>query len=600
MTEEQRMQEGRRMFQIFAARMFEQRVMTAYREKVAEQRQKQLIEELLEEETRNEQRNAKKAREAQKKKDKKRLQKQAKDEEKARREAEKAAEEAAAKAAQEKKLEEQRLKREEQRKKREAERKAQEEERARKEAEKQRRLREERDRQAEAERRQREQKEEKKKREEAKRKEKEEREQKAKEEHERKMREQQAKKDAEAAARAEKQAREAIVKPSSQAKPSTQSGFAPVAPSVPSYPPSTAFQSPHYAAAVPAGPKASTPARPRQSSQQGSHTSSPHSQTGVSDFSQQPSISPRSITQPYSAASAFGSRPGPQQQPPLHHPQPSAPLSSLGRGNPPGFPGMGSLPTNPPGLSAMGARPFPPDLQMYSPNTGMMSQLRGFNGAGAIPAPPGINGGRPMPTGRGFPTDSGQGLPFPGTHGAPGAFPMQQPGLGKTHSRQPSASFERSPLDSGTQPFPITRPSPNKRPPSTAQDHHDGGYASTHREVDELSTQLGSSALLDDADSPIPSKLSQSLPGAPAPGQFPTPSRASFQGASLFAEPLGKCKSMCKRKALVNLKTGSKQANFPTAGSSWGAPAPFGGHAFPPPSTWGAQTGKHRVYLYAF
>jgi hypothetical protein len=30
MTEEQRMEEGRRMFQIFAARMFEQRVLTAY------------------------------------------------------------------------------------------------------------------------------------------------------------------------------------------------------------------------------------------------------------------------------------------------------------------------------------------------------------------------------------------------------------------------------------------------------------------------------------------------------------------------------------------------------------------------------------------
>ena len=35
MTEEQRMEEGRRMFQIFAARMFEQRVLQAYREKVS-------------------------------------------------------------------------------------------------------------------------------------------------------------------------------------------------------------------------------------------------------------------------------------------------------------------------------------------------------------------------------------------------------------------------------------------------------------------------------------------------------------------------------------------------------------------------------------
>ncbi|KAG9771800.1 hypothetical protein KCU95_g15421, partial [Aureobasidium melanogenum] len=42
MTEEQRMEEGRRMFQIFAARMFEQRVLTAYREKVAAERQQKL------------------------------------------------------------------------------------------------------------------------------------------------------------------------------------------------------------------------------------------------------------------------------------------------------------------------------------------------------------------------------------------------------------------------------------------------------------------------------------------------------------------------------------------------------------------------------
>src|ERR1700744_4120764 len=49
MTEEQRMEEGRRMFQIFAARMFEQRVLTAYREKVAAERQQKLLEELDEE-----------------------------------------------------------------------------------------------------------------------------------------------------------------------------------------------------------------------------------------------------------------------------------------------------------------------------------------------------------------------------------------------------------------------------------------------------------------------------------------------------------------------------------------------------------------------
>ncbi|KAI9319955.1 hypothetical protein BX666DRAFT_1817799, partial [Dichotomocladium elegans] len=45
-TDEQRMEEGRRMFQIFAARMFEQRVLAAYREKVAQERQQRLLQEI--------------------------------------------------------------------------------------------------------------------------------------------------------------------------------------------------------------------------------------------------------------------------------------------------------------------------------------------------------------------------------------------------------------------------------------------------------------------------------------------------------------------------------------------------------------------------
>ncbi|KAF2208105.1 hypothetical protein CERZMDRAFT_50035, partial [Cercospora zeae-maydis SCOH1-5] len=71
LTEEQRMQEGRRMFQIFAARMFEQRVLTAYKEKVAAERQQKLLDELEEDEKAQAQREAKKQRDAQKKKDKK-------------------------------------------------------------------------------------------------------------------------------------------------------------------------------------------------------------------------------------------------------------------------------------------------------------------------------------------------------------------------------------------------------------------------------------------------------------------------------------------------------------------------------------------------
>ena len=71
-SEAERMEEGKRMFQIFAARMFEQRVLQAYREKVAKQREEQLLRELEEEDDAKRQKEEKKAKESQKKKDKKR------------------------------------------------------------------------------------------------------------------------------------------------------------------------------------------------------------------------------------------------------------------------------------------------------------------------------------------------------------------------------------------------------------------------------------------------------------------------------------------------------------------------------------------------
>lgn len=71
MTEEQKMEEGKRMFSIFAARMFEQRVLQAYREKVAQERQVQLLRELEDEDRVAQERETKKQNANQKKKDKK-------------------------------------------------------------------------------------------------------------------------------------------------------------------------------------------------------------------------------------------------------------------------------------------------------------------------------------------------------------------------------------------------------------------------------------------------------------------------------------------------------------------------------------------------
>ncbi|KNF03880.1 hypothetical protein PSTG_02968 [Puccinia striiformis f. sp. tritici PST-78] len=142
-TEEYRMKEGRRMFQIFAARMFEQRVLTAYREKVAQEKQAQLLRELEDEDRLAQERELKKVKDAQKKKEKKKAQKQQKDQDLAKKLKDKEAEEQAAKAAEEARLEAEKRKQEEQRIKREAQRKLQEAERAKKDEERKKRIEEE-------------------------------------------------------------------------------------------------------------------------------------------------------------------------------------------------------------------------------------------------------------------------------------------------------------------------------------------------------------------------------------------------------------------------------------------------------------------------
>ena len=72
MSEHQRMEEGKRMFQIFAAKMFEQRVMSAYREKAASDRAAKLVEELEEEENRKKQKEEAKIKKVVKEKEKQR------------------------------------------------------------------------------------------------------------------------------------------------------------------------------------------------------------------------------------------------------------------------------------------------------------------------------------------------------------------------------------------------------------------------------------------------------------------------------------------------------------------------------------------------
>ena len=593
MTEEQRMEEGRRMFQIFAARMFEQRVLTAYREKVARERQQKLLEELEEESRLDEVREAKKARDAQKKKDKKKQQQLAKAEEKARKEAEKAAEEAAAKAAEERKQEEQRKKKEEQRKKKEAERKAQEEERQKKEAEKQKRILE-RERQQEAERKQREQKlAERKAREEARKQEREQKDSNEKEAKDRKDKETMAKNEKDTKARARKESSSNVAKEVSNISKKRSQPTLPVTPGLSLKATSSGAPSPHVQVATPAVPKAPTPVKPRQNSQQDSHASSPKTPNAIPS-SLKP-ISPRDgsmqhqqpqhlqahqqqlsqfevqqqqpqQSQPQHLLTSFKARPPlsspqlPPNMPPLHHPQPSSPIQLI---SPP--PTTGVQAGMPAGLSSLHAGlnaplnqgPFmqrtahqPPlgvnPVPLFPQQAPITSQFRAFPGQGSMSnSHPTMNPYGMIPHNRGFPSDGPPAL-SPTSQGA--GISSMMPGFAITrdtmpsHSRQHSGSLDKAPFDpipAAPPTQPIARPVPIQRPPSAkSQEGRHDSKGMPLSDMDDLSNHLGSSALLADADETIPigdlgPRRAASL-AAP-----PKTTGLGFASSPMFPEPAG-------------------------------------------------------------
>ncbi len=565
LTEEQRVEEGRRMFQIFAARMFEARVLQAYKEKVALDRQQKLLEELEDEGKLEAQREAKKHRDAEKKKLKKKQQQAVKAEEKAKKDAEKAEEEARLREVEEKKLEEQRRKKEEQRQKKEEGKRKLDEERAKKEADKARRLQEEQQRKEEVDRKAREQKAaEKAKKEEARKRDHEEREAREKQ---RKVQEENEKKEREAKALAERQATERV-KAAAQAplqarqqitKRPSQAGMVAIPPVLQKQV-NSAVSSPHPAIATPAIPKAPTPARPRQTSQQGSLASSPkqtQSQTSTAPSKssspasnqapqqQQPlAVGPqRTIMQKAGNQQGATHPPHPMQTSSPLHQQPMQPPPGMNHHpHPPGgFNGMPPVgynqfqgPQGPMMHSNMGQRG---PMQMYpqhgGPPMGMQNNRFGLPGMnGILHSPPGMmdQQGRGM----GFQFQGpGPGQPPPGfapqqmaqqpNHTLPIGQPPVSAALGSeapraplsTHSRQQSASDKERFESAANQP--IARPAPIQRPSSVKPPNHQ------HADVDDLSTALGSSALLDDIEDDATTKLenrrSSTLAHAPRDGQ---------------------------------------------------------------------------------
>lgn len=560
MTEEQRMEEGRRMFQIFAARMFEQRVLTAYKEKVAAERQKKLIQELEEEDVAAIRKKEKKAKEAAKKKEKAQQKKLALAEEKAKRDAEKAAEEAKRFAEEAKKAEEVRARAEEKRKRKEAQKKAEEEERQRKEAEKLRRQQEARERQAEQERKAKEAKErEKREKEEARQREREAKEAKEREAKERRERLDKERKDAEVRAAVDAERKRAETQGKRMSLPT------PAAPS------------PQIQTALPAIPKAPTPFSRNGLLSQKDPASVPQTPQFGSTNSQSVSPNPSTPQQDSPSLQSVTSRNS--SQPFLHHPQATSPLhaalktpfaalqgSSL---NGSGSQGLNGGSNGYPGFPPIGSS-FPGRLQpeQQFPQQQFGSQFRPLPAPGSSSVFAGLHGMPPQ--GRGFPGQGGPppGFPLPtGPGGLPPGFGMHRESAPAAllHTRHNSGSLDKTisePIGTPSQRF--ARVAPIGRPRSRNQSKTDG-------DVDDLAGRLGSSALLEDLDEGDMDRIAPSMNyrrASAAPGSLGRHSGYGIQ------PPLG-----------FGMEPSAFSSSPVGYNNTWGGPPmPFGSGSLPAPS----------------
>ncbi|CAK7892644.1 stress response protein Nst1p [[Candida] anglica] len=139
-SEEEKMQEIRRLFLIQVIKLFQERLKNAYKEKLSQDRTRKLIEELEAEENAKKEREMKKLKQKEKAKEKKRLQQLAKEEAQRKKEEEEREREEELKRKQEMLKAEQKKRKEESRLKREEEKKKRIEEAKRKEAEQQKRV----------------------------------------------------------------------------------------------------------------------------------------------------------------------------------------------------------------------------------------------------------------------------------------------------------------------------------------------------------------------------------------------------------------------------------------------------------------------------
>jgi len=210
---------------------------------------------------------------------------------------------------------------------------------------------------------------------------------------------------------------------------------------------------------------------------------------------------------------------------------------------------------------------FPQPQQIGSP-------FQPFHNANGMPgsAPSGMNGlGGMMQQSRAFtPMDSPSG--FAHQQMPPVSASGNVPGFGlprhsiASHSRAQSSdknNFDLSGLVASSA-QPIARPAPIQRPSSVKPQERLMGNG----EIDDLSNHLGSSALLDDADDPLP------IPQERRQSAFAGPRASGPVGiGSPFAGP-------------------ARLDSFGTPGSSWTTPNMFGPPGLSSASSWGGGIGQ--------
>lgn len=174
-----------------------------------------------------------------------------------------------------------------------------------------------------------------------------------------------------------------------------------------------------------------------------------------------------------------------------------------------GFPGP---PSHPPGMMPG----MVPQMPMYQgPPMGGHSRY----GPNAMQYPQNFAGPRSF--------QPGQPMPF---HPQPApnvsAQAPQAPAPKPAHSRQPSGSTS---TETSSQPAPIARPGPIARPPSTTPDRQKLKVKSAEEDVEQITTQLGSKALLDDDEDESLMDSRAGLPPVGAPGTGRLPFASSFE-----------------------------------------------------------------------